>query len=111
MEISFFVVNFSLGCAAYGMRNWSEAIGYFESAWKESPALRLTADKIAKAKARHAESLTGKYDLEKLLDEEKKGQRVMDVANYIGPVKVANIPGKGIKIFLGLLNNTKIFFE
>jgi hypothetical protein len=77
------------------MRRWSEAIGHFESALKVNPKLILTADKLAKAKARLAESLTGKYDLRKLFDDEKQGQRFMDVADYCGPVKVVDIPGKG----------------
>jgi hypothetical protein len=77
------------------MRRWSEAIGHFESALKGNPELTLTADKLAKAKARLAESLTGKYDLKKLLDDEKRGERFMDVADFCGPVKVADIPGKG----------------
>src|SRR4051794_14812664 len=89
-------VFFSLGCAAYGMRHWSEAIGHFQSALDANPELSLTADKLAKAKARLEESVTGKYDLRKLLDEEKQGQRFMDVADYVGPVKVADIPGKGV---------------
>jgi hypothetical protein len=78
------------------MRSWRQAIGHFESVLKANPALKVAADRLANAKARLAESLTGKYNLKKLLDAEKRGQRLMDVADYCGPVKVAEIPGKGI---------------
>jgi hypothetical protein len=97
--INVFLLLVSLGCAAYGMRHWSEAIGHFESALKANPALNLTADKIGKTKARLTESTTGKYDLKKLLKDEEGGQRFMDVADYIGPVKVVDILGKGQYIF------------
>jgi hypothetical protein len=83
------------------MRCWSEAIGHFELALNANPASKLNANKLAKAKARLVESLTGKYDLKKLLNEEKRGERFMDVADYIGPVEVADIPGKGIYFFRG----------
>jgi hypothetical protein len=82
------------------MRRWSEAIGHFESAMKVNPKCTSAVEQLAKAKARLAESLTGKYDLKKLLDEEKRGQRFMDVADYCGPVKVADIPGKGKRLII-----------
>jgi hypothetical protein len=91
-------LSISIGCAAYGMRSWSEAIGHFESALKENPKCPSTVEQMAKAKARLAESLIGKYDLRKLLDDEQRGQRFMDVADFCGPVKIADIPGKGKKI-------------
>jgi hypothetical protein len=103
-------VFFSLGCAAYGMRCWSEAIGHFQSALDANPELNLTAEKLAKAKARLEESVTGKYNLRKLLDDEKRGERFMDVADYIGPVKVADIPGKGIFQRFHSQTNIHIFF-
>jgi hypothetical protein len=96
--LTLFPILSSLGCAAYGIRSWSEAIGHLESALAHNPKCQLAVQQLAKAKARLAESLTGKYDLRKLFDEDKQGQRDIDVADYIGPVKVADIPGKGIFI-------------
>jgi hypothetical protein len=77
------------------MRSWHEAIGHFDSALLENANCKLAAEKLAKAKARLEESRTGKYNLGKLIEDEKSGQRFMDVADYIGPVKIAEIPGKG----------------
>jgi hypothetical protein len=77
------------------MRRWAEAIGHFESALEVNSKCTSAVQQLAKVKVRLAESLTGKYDLKKLLDDEKRGQRFMDVADFCGPVKVADIPGKG----------------
>jgi hypothetical protein len=79
------------------MHSWSEAIGHFDSVLILNPQCNPAVEKLAKAKARLAESLTGNYNLRELFDAEKRGEHLMDVADYIGPVKVADIPGKGFE--------------
>uniref|UniRef100_A0A914Q6Q3 SET domain-containing protein n=1 Tax=Panagrolaimus davidi TaxID=227884 RepID=A0A914Q6Q3_9BILA len=42
-----------------------------------------------------AEQKYGKYDFKAMLLESKKERAQLDVADYTGPIKIANIPGKG----------------
>jgi hypothetical protein len=77
------------------MRSWSEAIEHFEAVLAVNPTNKPASIELAKAKARLAESLTGKYNLRQLFDAKNAGKMCMDVADYIGPVKVGDIPGKG----------------
>jgi tetratricopeptide (TPR) repeat protein len=88
---------FRLGRAAYGMRQWQEAIGHYEALLVEFPHSPRAKCELARAKARLKEAATGEYDLHRLYSESKGGQQgvFLDVADYTGPVKVAAVPGKG----------------
>jgi hypothetical protein len=77
------------------MHSWQKAIEHLESTLVQNPQCKLAVKKLSQAKARLAESLTGKYNLWQLIEEEKSGKRYMDVADYIGSVKIEEIPEKG----------------
>ena len=51
---------------------------------------------LKKAKARLAEAQTGCYDFCALYAQVLANQRILDVADYVGPVKLVEIPGRGV---------------
>lgn len=95
---------FRLGQSAYGMRQWQEAIGHYESLLVEFPNCEKAKCELERAKARSREATTGKYDLHRLYTESNRGQQgsvLLDVADYIGSVRVAAVPGKGKCLHIG----------
>jgi hypothetical protein len=81
-----------LGKAAYGMRKWEKSIEHFEA----SLALCTTSDddvqcaerirkELVRAKDRHAESTTGKYDIAMLVETCIRSSQVnFDLADFKG---------------------------
>uniref|UniRef100_A0A914DRS6 Uncharacterized protein n=1 Tax=Acrobeloides nanus TaxID=290746 RepID=A0A914DRS6_9BILA len=84
---------FRMGKAAYGMRIWQKAFDHFESL--DASRLPSAVVELAKVKSRLHEATTGKYDLRKIYKKPRQKMQFFDVADYTGPVKVADIPGKG----------------
>ena len=88
---------FRLGTANYGLRQWKKASGYYEELLRKFPETKTDAhEQILRSEQRINESKTGAFDIAKLYDEvyEKRNRR-LDVADYKGPIKVADVPGKG----------------
>lgn len=90
------------------MRNWAKAVEWFEALVEESNKLgdvnaaQNAIGELEKAKERLAESTTGIYDQWKLFgftqnSTKRSQEKFYDMADYIGPVKIANIHGKGEK--------------
>jgi hypothetical protein len=94
-----YLIHFRLGKSAYGMRQWEKAIQHYESILKEFPSeASITEPELRRAKARLKEATTGIYDLQSLYNESKTpdGQvKMLDIADYTGPVRVERIRGKG----------------
>jgi TPR repeat protein len=89
-----------LGDAAYKMRKWSLAIEHFrelvEVPWFRNHAAR----ELARSEARMRESQTGEYDIGKMATLAnaailKRTYISLDVADYVGPIRIADTPGKG----------------
>uniref|UniRef100_A0AC35GTY5 Uncharacterized protein n=1 Tax=Panagrolaimus sp. PS1159 TaxID=55785 RepID=A0AC35GTY5_9BILA len=84
-ELSVLYLNKSLtmGQAAYGMREWQKAAELFLSVLKEFPQNALASEQLKRATSR------------------KKEKPELDVADYIGPIEIVDIPGKNVvKLFL-----------
>ena len=88
---------FRLGSANYGLRQWEKARGHFEELLRKFPETKTDAnEQMLRCGQRINEAKTGAFDREKLYDEVYgKRQRRLDVADYKGPIEVANVPGKG----------------
>uniref|UniRef100_A0A914EKB5 SET domain-containing protein n=1 Tax=Acrobeloides nanus TaxID=290746 RepID=A0A914EKB5_9BILA len=87
---------FRLGKAAYGMRNWKLSLEHFSKLLTFYPKNAAAIKELDKIKTRLNEAQFGKYDLRKLYDEAYKNNiGYFDVADYVGPVEVADIPNKG----------------
>jgi tetratricopeptide (TPR) repeat protein len=85
---------FRLAHATYGLRNWVKAVEMFSNLAEEYPSERAVAPLLRKSRMRLAESRTGRFDLEALAP--TYGKVVYhDVADYVGPIAIADIPGKG----------------
>lgn len=84
-----------LGKAAYGMRKWEQSVQRFEQLCEASPDNVAAKEGLDAAKARLTESRTGNFDFVKLYEAAKRGVEDIDVADYVGPIKVVDIPGKG----------------
>jgi hypothetical protein len=84
-----------MGLAAYGLRDWKSAVDHFQTVQKEFPSNKDVQIELAKAKQRLLESQDGKYNWKAMYLDNKNGVRELDVADYIGPIKIADIPGKG----------------
>uniref|UniRef100_A0A915EAU7 SET domain-containing protein n=1 Tax=Ditylenchus dipsaci TaxID=166011 RepID=A0A915EAU7_9BILA len=85
-----------LGRGAYGLRNWKLASDQFTQLIQYYPSNKEADIELKKALARLRESKTGEYDLVELynLSVNKKVRR-LDVADYTGPVCIADVEGKG----------------
>jgi hypothetical protein len=84
-----------MGLAAYGIRDWSAAVDHLQRAHDEYPDNEQIATELTKAKQRLLESQTGQYDWNAIrlaIDQEK---RDLDVADYIGPIEISDVPGRG----------------
>ena len=94
------IPQFRLGKAAYGMRQWEGAIAYFEQLRQEFPSNGQAPKELDRTAQRRKESLDGEYDLRRLYDESRQGKHFFDLADYTGPVRVADIPGKGLFFYI-----------
>uniref|UniRef100_A0AC35F0H7 SET domain-containing protein n=1 Tax=Panagrolaimus sp. PS1159 TaxID=55785 RepID=A0AC35F0H7_9BILA len=86
---------FRMGQAAYGMREWQKAANHFVEVMKEFPMNKLASEQFKHATVRLSEQRNGKFDFKSMLLESKKEKAAIDVSDYTGPIKIANIPGKG----------------
>ena len=80
------------------MRDWQKSGEWFKQLTEEFPtgnASKEAAEWLAKLEARQKEAATGQYDMLALFEATKRGQKNMDAADFVGPVKVVDIPGKG----------------
>jgi hypothetical protein len=84
-----------MGLAAYGMHDWKLAIDHFQTVRSEFPENSDVKIELNKAKQRLEESQTGNYNWKAIHLARKSGKREFDVADYIGPIEVADVPGKG----------------
>ncbi|KAH7700612.1 TPR domain protein [Aphelenchoides avenae] len=91
---------FRLGQAAYGLRRWQASVDHFLMLRKEFPTNKDGRDGLAKALDRLKESTTGKYDVKRLhADAFEQKARLIDAANWMGPIEVVDILGRGKGIF------------
>jgi hypothetical protein len=84
-----------MGMAAYGMRDWNSAVDHFKTTCKEFPKNVDAKTELNKAKRRLLESQTGNYDWKAMHSDVQNGKRELDVADYVGPIEVVDVPGKG----------------
>ncbi|KAH7716360.1 TPR domain-containing protein [Aphelenchoides avenae] len=84
-----------LGDAAYGLRKWGLSVVHYGDLLTASPSNKHAEDGFLTALSRLDEARTGNYYFEKLYDAALEGEMDVDVADYVGPIKVVNIPGKG----------------
>lgn len=78
------------------MRDWDKAVEHLRALHADFPQNECKGDELQKAMARHQESKTGKFNIDRLYREAyKERKRRLDVADYVGPMKVVDIPGKG----------------
>uniref|UniRef100_A0A915DCI8 SET domain-containing protein n=1 Tax=Ditylenchus dipsaci TaxID=166011 RepID=A0A915DCI8_9BILA len=85
-----------LGKAAYGMREWQLAIDHFKRLHHDYPSDKEVSSLLNKANDRLQESLTGDYNLNELYKQSVLQKKLyMDVADYVGPVEIVDIKGKG----------------
>ncbi|KAH7716333.1 hypothetical protein AAVH_16230 [Aphelenchoides avenae] len=87
-----------LGSAAYGMRQWELSVRHYEELTHAFLSNQHTQDGLFAALSRLAEERTGNYDFEQLYEAALMGETDIDVADYVGPIEVVDIPrrGKGI---------------
>ncbi|KAH7716697.1 TPR domain protein [Aphelenchoides avenae] len=84
-----------LGAAAYGMRKWELSVRHYEELLHAFPSNEHVRDRLLAALARLAEERTGNYDFGMLYKADLAGEMDVDVADYVGPIEVVDIPGKG----------------
>ena len=86
-----------MGSAAYGMREWEKAANYFKQVLEEFPNNATAVEQLKRAIDRMTEENTGKFDFNQMALE---AGPELDVADYKGPIEIADIQGKGIVFFL-----------
>uniref|UniRef100_A0AC34GNU2 SET domain-containing protein n=1 Tax=Panagrolaimus sp. ES5 TaxID=591445 RepID=A0AC34GNU2_9BILA len=86
---------YRMGQAAYGMREWEKAINHLEDVLKEFPENENAKKELKRATDRLAEQKDGNFDLKAMFVESKKTKAQLDVADYKGPIEIANAIGKG----------------
>ncbi|KAH7716356.1 hypothetical protein AAVH_16253 [Aphelenchoides avenae] len=74
---------------------WEESARYFEKLCKDFSEKDAAKEGLRAALARLTESRTGNFDFAKLYEFAEKGIKDIDVADYMGPIEVSDIPGKG----------------
>uniref|UniRef100_A0AC34FKY4 SET domain-containing protein n=1 Tax=Panagrolaimus sp. ES5 TaxID=591445 RepID=A0AC34FKY4_9BILA len=86
---------YRMGLAAYGMREWQKAAKRFAELLKEFPQNTTAEEKHRDANFRWSEQKHGTFDFKNMHIESKKEKSKIDVADYAGPIEIADIPGKG----------------
>uniref|UniRef100_A0AC35FV44 Uncharacterized protein n=1 Tax=Panagrolaimus sp. PS1159 TaxID=55785 RepID=A0AC35FV44_9BILA len=84
-----------MGRAAYGMRQWENAVKRFTEIVNEFSDSNAK-EQLKRATARLNAEKTGISDFKAMYLESKKVNPNVDVSDYKGPIEIANIPGKGI---------------
>jgi tetratricopeptide (TPR) repeat protein len=82
---------YRMGYSTYKMRDWNTAIQYFQKIQDVS----LISKEIEDCEKRIVEATTGNYNWLQMYEQALKNDTRFDVADYIGPVKIADVPGKG----------------
>lgn len=85
---------FRRGQASYGLRDWVKTVDDFTTLEKDFPNEQPTAGRLLRAQKRLFESRTGKYDMSVLAPTFGRMFKHA-VANFMAPVQIVNIPGKG----------------
>ena len=83
------------GRAVYSQGNFDRAIHYFKASCECDPTLPDSDIWIHRALSRLVEQKYGRYDWIQLFLESQSSKTVMDVADYVGPVKISNTPHGG----------------
>uniref|UniRef100_A0A914YRG0 SET domain-containing protein n=1 Tax=Panagrolaimus superbus TaxID=310955 RepID=A0A914YRG0_9BILA len=86
---------FRMGQASYGMREWQKAAKHFTELLQEFPNNKAASEQLKLTTFRLAEERNGKFNFKKMFLDSKKEKAQLDVADYIGSIKIAEIPGKG----------------
>ncbi|KAH7724045.1 TPR domain-containing protein [Aphelenchoides avenae] len=84
-----------LGGAAYGMRKWELSVAHYEELMHAFPSNEHAKDRLLAAPSRLTEARTGNYDFARLFEAARRGEMDVDVADYVGPIEVVDVPGKG----------------
>ncbi|KAH7716363.1 SET domain-containing protein [Aphelenchoides avenae] len=84
-----------LSSAAYEMCKWAEAADHYKDLCKAFPSNQEAQDGLRVAVARLNEARSGKFEFATLRTAALMGQTDVDVADYVGPIEVVDIPGKG----------------
>ncbi|KAI1728148.1 SET domain-containing protein [Ditylenchus destructor] len=85
-----------MGQAAYGLRQWEMALKHLKYAARKYP--EEVNDDVCRTKVRLLEASQGIYDISQLYDETaKRGKNHLDLADYTGPIQIADMPQKGGK--------------
>jgi tetratricopeptide (TPR) repeat protein len=89
-----------LGDSAYKMCKWSLAIEHFRELMAVPWLRDYAAKELERSRARMRESQTGEYDFGEMATLAnaailKRTYISLDVADYVGPIHIADIPGKG----------------
>lgn len=78
------------------MRDWQKSSQHFIDLIKQFPNCNDAKNELTRALARLKESRAGQFDLSSLFNKFHYDEVCyFDIADYVGPVKIANIPGKG----------------
>uniref|UniRef100_A0A915CRW4 SET domain-containing protein n=1 Tax=Ditylenchus dipsaci TaxID=166011 RepID=A0A915CRW4_9BILA len=87
---------FRMGKASYGMRSWQQALVHFETLQSLFPQSEEAKSFIERTHSRLKETSTGTFDLHELYRQAVQYKcRDLDVADYVGPIEVAEIADKG----------------
>uniref|UniRef100_A0AC35GW38 Uncharacterized protein n=1 Tax=Panagrolaimus sp. PS1159 TaxID=55785 RepID=A0AC35GW38_9BILA len=84
-----------MGQAAYGMREWENAANHFGQIATEFPNNKAVEVPYKNAVFRWIEQKHGQFDFKKMFFESKKDKAELDVADFMGPIEIAKIDGKG----------------
>ncbi|KAH7716362.1 hypothetical protein AAVH_16259 [Aphelenchoides avenae] len=84
-----------LGGAAYGMRKWELSVAHYKELMHAFPSNEHAKDRLFAALSRLTEARTGNYDFARLFEAARRGEMDVDVADYVGPIEVVDVPGKG----------------
>jgi tetratricopeptide (TPR) repeat protein len=85
---------FRVGQASYGLRDWVKAIDDFTRLGEDFPNETVGEKWLLRAQQRLSESRTGMYDMSVLGPTFGRPFK-HDAADFVGPVKIVDIPGKG----------------
>ncbi|KAH7716357.1 hypothetical protein AAVH_16254 [Aphelenchoides avenae] len=77
------------------MRKWEQSVQRFKQLCEAFPENDAAKEGLRAAQARLTESRTGNFDFAEFYELGEKGIRDIDVADYVGPIKVVDIPGEG----------------
>ncbi|KAH7698866.1 hypothetical protein AAVH_34036 [Aphelenchoides avenae] len=77
------------------MRKWELAERHYQEMCDAFPSNEDAKERLRRAQRRLSESRTGIYDIGKLYELGEQGEMDIDVADFLGPIEVVDVPGKG----------------